>query len=240
MDDIFAKEEEIIKEAESFLAAGTTDSASVSAHYAKLLDEYKKLLKQTRSMVRMSDKVQGRLCSRSNDLEVLSNIDELTGLYNRRFFNELFQREWVSAIQMQLPLGMLMIDIDCFKQYNDTYGHMQGDICLREIAGAIKEAAHYACDYVARFGGEEFVVLLPDTSFEGCARVAQRILESVKALNVAACDILKGKVSVSVGSGSVIPTAEMQPDKLLNMADKALYRAKADGRNCYREGTLGG
>lgn len=235
MEDLFAHEEEVIKEAKRVLAAAEFDSPADAARYERLLDEYRKLLKQIRTMVKMSDKVQWKLSSLSNDLEVLSNADELTGLYNRRFFNEVYQKEWDNALGLQIPLGMLMIDIDYFKKYNDTYGHLQGDLCLKEIAAAIRKAAKRSHDFVARFGGEEFVVLLPETTSGGCVSVAGEILANVASLNAPSDGRLSGKCSVSIGVSSLIPNKAVEPEALLKAADEALYRAKDSGRNCCRE-----
>jgi diguanylate cyclase (GGDEF)-like protein len=235
MDDIFSKEEKIITVAEELLASNAIVSETDAELYGKLLDEYRKLLKQMRSMVKLSDIMQRKLNSMTGELEKLSNIDELTGLYNRRFFNDTYQKEWNNAVRMQSPVGILMADIDYFKKYNDKYGHLQGDKCLQRIASSIKEAVKRPRDLVARFGGEEFIVLLPDTDLRGCVFVAGRILTIVEALDFPGAPEASGaKVSVSVGIASAVPENEMKLEALVLAADKALYRAKEDGRNCFR------
>ena len=234
MDDIFEKEERIITEAEKVLVSKGFTSTTEEL-YRKLLDEYKKLLKQVRSVVKMSDMMQGKLNSMASELEKLSNIDELTNLYNRRFFNDEYQKEWNNALRSQSSLGMLIIDIDYFKKYNDTYGHLQGDRCLQEIANTIKRVVKRPRDFVARFGGEEFVVLLPDTDSNGCVWIAEKVLASIRALNISnSLEISSDKVSVSIGLGVVIPNVDMELETLLQIADKALYCAKKDGRDCFR------
>jgi len=235
LEDIFAKEEKIIIQAEKLMESKAFTTAADEALYGRLLDEYRKMLKQVRSLVKMADMMQGQLSALSSKLEGLSNIDELTGLSNRRFLNETYQKEWCSAVRSQTTLGFLMIDIDYFKMYNDTFGHIQGDWCLQEIAHTIKQSVKRPRDFVARFGGEEFVVLLPDTALSGCSCAAERILSDVRSLSIPASLVnSNGKVTVSIGMGALIPNKNMESDILLHMADQALYRAKNDGRNCCR------
>jgi diguanylate cyclase (GGDEF)-like protein len=231
IDDIFAREKKVVIDAENILASKTLSTTTDAEHYKQLLDEYKKLLRQMRSMIKISDITQQRLNSMSNDLEILSNHDELTQLYNRRFFNETYEKEWYNAMRSGSPLGILMIDVDNFKEYNDTYGHLQGDECLKEIAMAIKKSANRSGDLAARFGGDEFIVLLPNTNTEGCSFFAKKILANVSSLNL--LDAYKD-VTVSIGTGYIIPKDDMEMDILLNKADEALYQAKNEGRSCYR------
>ncbi|MEL7657817.1 MAG: GGDEF domain-containing protein, partial [Bacillota bacterium] len=120
--------------------------------------------------------MQSKLNSMSGELEKLSQIDGLTGLYNRRYFNEIYQKEWQNAIAAGTALGAMMIDIDYFKVYNDTFGHLAGDVCLQKIAASIETAVKEFNAYVGRFGGEEFIVLLPDSDIEKCTGIAEKIM----------------------------------------------------------------
>ncbi|WOT06942.1 diguanylate cyclase domain-containing protein [Shewanella youngdeokensis] len=163
-------------------------------------------------------------------LETLSMTDSLTSIGNRRFFDEAFQREWNLAVRNKTRLALLMIDIDNFKSYNDTYGHLAGDKCLMEVARAIAEALHRPSDVVARYGGEEFVVLLPYT--RDCYSPALRCCSYVEALNIEhSSSPTSPYVTVSVGVASMTPTEEDDMQQFASVADMALYKAKEKGRN---------
>lgn len=175
-------------------------------------------------------------------LEKLSVTDALTSLANRRHFDAVLEQEWQRALRNQSSISLIMIDIDLFKAYNDRYGHPVGDECLRLVASAIAHAAHRPSDLSARYGGEEFACILSDTDLRGALVVAQRVLESVRALNiphlsssVAPC------VTVSAGAATVIPVDGQPVSQLIEMADMSLYQAKLAGRNqvrstCQQEG----
>jgi diguanylate cyclase (GGDEF)-like protein len=187
-------------------------------------------------MDKMSDLMHSEVKVLSYELEKMSNIDVLTNLYNRRFFNEMYQKEWYSALRSKASLAIIMIDIDYFKKYNDTYGHLQGDKCLKAVAEAIQESVKRPRDIVVRYGGEEFVILLPESSIDGAIHIAKTVLSNVEALILShVASPLYGKVSVSIGVAALIPTNDNIPDLLLHTMDEALYRAKGDGRNCIRE-----
>jgi len=235
MEDIFESEKSVILEADKLLQTNSFDSSRDEEHYKDLLGEYKKMLRQMRTMVKMSDIMQSKLNMMSGELEKLSQIDGLTGLFNRRYFNEIYQREWKAAVARGTSLGILMIDIDYFKVYNDTFGHLAGDVCLRKIAGAIEESLKDSGAYVGRFGGEEFIVLVPDAEQEKCAAAAAKIMEQVSQLAIpGAVKTTDGYVTVSIGIGVTFPKEEMKLECLVNAADQALYRAKKEGRNCWR------
>ena len=235
MEDIFEIEKEVILEAESLIQAKEFATAEDEDRYQKLLNEYKRLLKQMRTMVRMSDIMQSKLNSMSSELEKLSQIDGVTGLYNRRFFNEIYLREWRNAIAGETALGAMMIDIDYFKIYNDTFGHLAGDVCLQKMANSIEEAVKDSNVFVGRFGGEEFILLLPDTDLGQCTEIAQKIMDHIARMNIpGAVKTTDGNVTVSIGISLMTPTGDEKPESLINVADQALYRAKKDGRNCWR------
>ncbi len=162
----------------------------------------------------------------------LSNLDGLTGVANRRRFDDVFDREWKSARRDGAPLAVLMIDIDFFKAYNDRYGHLKGDQCLTQVAQSLRKALKRPRDFVARYGGEEFVVVLPETNLVGAQRIAESIRERICALQLEHAASEVGEcVTISVGVSAQLPTAQSTPAELLAASDLALYRAKMEGRN---------
>lgn len=167
-------------------------------------------------------------------LKHLSNTDGLTGIANRRNFDHALAVEWSRAQRTGLPLSLILLDVDHFKHYNDQYGHLAGDDCLCAIASALSLGGQRASDVTGRFGGEEFVVLLPDTSQDGALEIARRIRQKVMDLGLPHADTIPDVVTVSLGVASLAPTARSSPDMLLREADAALYRAKQSGRNCVR------
>jgi diguanylate cyclase (GGDEF)-like protein len=169
------------------------------------------------------------------ELERLARTDTLTGLANRRAFDEFFDREWRQAIRAQAPISLLFIDADHFKQYNDLYGHVKGDDLLCAIAGAIDRSIRRPKDFAARYGGEEFVVLLPDTDIAGARVIADSICRAVSALGIAHEGSVFPTVTISIGAASARPFRGSARASLLEAADMALYQAKAAGRNCVKE-----
>jgi diguanylate cyclase (GGDEF)-like protein len=164
-------------------------------------------------------------------VEQLAIEDALTGLANRRRFDTAIEQEWRRALRAGYPLGVLLIDVDCFKLYNDRYGHVAGDECLRRIAAAIATGAERAGDLVARYGGEEFVVLMPRTELPGLLKVAEWIRVQVSSIGLDHEDSPHGHVTISVGCSTVIPVSGLPPESLVESADQALYSAKKNGRN---------
>ncbi len=167
----------------------------------------------------------------NSKLQELSKMDSLTGLPNRRFFDEKMQREWMRSILEQHPISVLMIDIDYFKEYNDTYGHLTGDDCLHRVANILARSLSET-DFIARYGGEEFVVILPDTEREEARFISERLKYQVELLaiphqgsKVAPC------ATVSIGISTTSPVKEDSLKDFLDRADQALYKAKACGRN---------
>lgn len=168
----------------------------------------------------------------NHQLEEQSTRDGLTGIPNRRYFEEHLMAEWYRARRSLKPLSLIMIDIDNFKAYNDTYGHLNGDECLKKVAVSLHKGARRAADVVARLGGEEFVVLLPETTLDGAASLAEKLRLQIEMLDIPnKHSSLYGKVTISLGVASLIPSPTLRPDDLLEHADKALYRAKRLGRN---------
>jgi diguanylate cyclase (GGDEF)-like protein len=167
--------------------------------------------------------------------DLLVNIclsDGLTGISNRRRFDELLELEWKRAVRSGAMLSLLMIDIDCFKQYNDTYGHVSGDECLKKIARTLCETLNRPFDLVARYGGEEFGCVLPETDADGALHVAEVLREKVESLKIPHdCSQVAPYVTVSVGVASMVPSLSMSFITLVEEADATLYAAKAGGRN---------
>ncbi|MCB1887322.1 MAG: sensor domain-containing diguanylate cyclase [Rhodocyclaceae bacterium] len=166
------------------------------------------------------------------ELERLASRDPLTGLANRRAFDIHLGSEWRRGRNSAHELSVLMLDVDRFKQYNDRYGHLQGDTCLRSVASVLAGAAARTGDLVSRYGGEEFVLVLPGTTNQGARVVAQRILGAVSALRIPHADSPHDQVlTVSIGVATGDPGVISQ-EALIARADSALYRAKHAGRNC--------
>jgi diguanylate cyclase (GGDEF)-like protein len=163
-------------------------------------------------------------------LEQLATRDGLTGLANRRCFDDTLNAEWQRALRQQQPLSLLMVDVDNFKQYNDAYGHLGGDECLQRIATAVSSEMR-ANDLVARYGGEEFAVILPNQSLKGAAIVAERIRCRVEQLRLPNLGSQQHVVTVSIGAATALAAPENDPSQLVATADSALYRAKHMGRN---------
>ncbi|KFC63829.1 Response regulator PleD (With diguanylate cyclase and response regulator receiver domains) [Bosea sp. LC85] len=162
------------------------------------------------------------------ELERLTRIDGLTGLGNRRYFDEYLAAEWKRCLRTQHPLSVLMIDVDHFKRYNDAYGHLAGDEVLKQVANVIQGGCSRSTDLAARFGGEEFVVILTDVSQDGARHVAERLVQGVRDLSIAHGT---GRVTISVGMATTMPHEGGEPAKLVNAADLALFRAKNEGRD---------
>nr|WP_314542912.1 sensor domain-containing diguanylate cyclase [uncultured Massilia sp.] len=163
-------------------------------------------------------------------LEQLATRDGLTGLANRRCFDDTLHAEWARALRQHQPLSLLMVDVDNFKAYNDANGHLGGDECLKRIAGAVASEIR-ANDLVARYGGEEFAVILPNQSLKGAASVAERIRIRVEALQVPNRLAPGQHVTVSIGAATAIASHDNRASELVATADAALYRAKHMGRN---------
>lgn len=196
------------------------------------------LCARVRSVLRLKEETDRRkarereLEALTEKLEQLSNQDGLTSVGNRRRFDEVYEKEWMRSRRDGLPLSLLMIDIDCFKAYNDTYGHLKGDSCLKVVAEAISKALKRPGDFVARYGGEEFVVVLPATDVKGALAIAGEVRENVRDLHMehstsTAADV----VTVSIGIASMVPHADIDSRELLSASDGALYLAKTNGRN---------
>ncbi|MDQ0395733.1 response regulator [Labrys monachus] len=171
---------------------------------------------------------QRQLIKANLELERLTRIDGLTSLGNRRYFDEYLSLEWQRSLRKQIPIAILMIDVDNFKKYNDTYGHLAGDEALKRIAQVIQNSLGRRTDLAARFGGEEFVAVLLNVSDPGASHVAERMVAGVRDLNIPHGS---GRVTISIGIASTLPAVGYTPGELLHIADQALFRAKMAGRD---------
>jgi diguanylate cyclase (GGDEF)-like protein len=167
------------------------------------------------------------------ELQELAKTDTLTQIANRRHFDELFAREWLRQARANRPMALLVVDIDYFKRYNDKLGHPQGDLCLVRVARGIQEGIFRPGDFVTRYGGEEFAVILTETDLDGALLVAERIREAVENLQIEhPASLVSRWITASVGVSATVPTRHGDPAILLQAADQALYEAKSAGRNC--------
>jgi diguanylate cyclase (GGDEF)-like protein len=183
------------------------------------------------AVVRARVKTHLTLKAQSDLLRQMVFIDGLTGVANRRCFDERLDTEWRRAARSASPLALLMLDVDHFKRFNDRYGHQAGDECLRRVASAIKGGLLRPGDLVARYGGEEFACILPGTDFEGALAIASRIEQIVRGLQVEHVDSdVSDVVTVSIGVSANLPERDGGPARLLALADAQLYRAKHSGR----------
>jgi len=168
-------------------------------------------------------------------LNRLAASDSLTKIANRRKFDETYQLEWLRARRKGSSLAVILCDIDHFKQYNDRYGHQQGDACLKKIASALDKAVQRPGDLVARYGGEEFIVLLAETDLKNGRLICEKLFALINDLGIKHSGSPLGRVTASFGLAAVFPDRQMPPEYLIRRADEALYRAKSGGRNRIEE-----
>jgi diguanylate cyclase (GGDEF)-like protein len=200
-----------------------------------------RMIRQIRLREQLEDELReagAALRQHNLSLKVLAESDGLTGLANRRLFEDTLARELARARRSGAPFALILGDVDFFKKYNDRYGHVAGDDCLRKVAAAIALGVRRPGDLAARYGGEEFAVILPETSLEGAMAVAEAIRSAVADLRLAHADGPAGWVSLSLGVAAGLAAAE--PDSAwVEAADRLLYEAKAGGRNRAAAGGMG-
>jgi diguanylate cyclase (GGDEF)-like protein len=197
----------------------------LAADASPIYDERGRLAAVVETLRDMTDEKLAQIA-----LEQLATRDGLTGLANRRCFDETLHAEWARALRQRQPLSLLMVDVDNFKAYNDVNGHLGGDECLKRIATAVASEMR-ANDLVARYGGEEFAVILPNQSLKGAATVAERIRTRVEQLQVPNRLAPARHVTVSIGAATALASPDNDASELVAIADAALYRAKHMGRN---------
>lgn len=182
---------------------------------------------------------QQQLAEANMRLQKLTGLDPLTGIANRRRFEEVMASEWKRCLRQRRPLAVLMCDIDHFKQYNDTFGHLSGDFCITRVAAILTEQLRRPADFVARYGGEEFVMLLPETDLSGALLVAHACCEQIEKVTMQqGTSMADGRMTISIGVCAFVPSPECDPLAVLAAADEALYDAKRNGRNRVVSGTV--
>ncbi|MEZ4549742.1 MAG: diguanylate cyclase [Desulfobacterales bacterium] len=185
-------------------------------------------------------KAEAALQEAHEQLRIVAVMDELTQVANRRQFNEKLNSEWLRMQREALPLSLIMCDVDCFKAYNDTYGHQNGDRCLRSIADTLSQVVKRSVDLVARYGGEEFAIIMPNTDLYGAFQVAESIRTAVERLQIPnKASIAAPYITLSLGVSSIVPVRHLSVDDLIKDADNALYAAKNAGRNQIIAGVIG-
>jgi diguanylate cyclase (GGDEF)-like protein len=217
---------------------GATDYITKPANKIELLARVRSalLLKQEMDRRKAREKelleLTGQLEEANRKLHLISSLDSLTGVANRRYLDEHLEKEWKRAVREGTQLSAIMIDIDFFKAFNDTYGHQAGDDCLREVARCLQSLKRRPADLLGRYGGEEFIVLLPETGLIGAAAVAEGMCAKVAGLGIRhEKSAIGDHLTISLGVATVSPDLEKTSKMLITEADKALYRAKQGGRN---------
>jgi diguanylate cyclase (GGDEF)-like protein len=237
--ELFSREHKIIEEADHLLQSEDFRDIALYKPFCDLLDAYKKLFRQTKRLVKMGDRMQSDLNELNSELQrhkekltQMSYVDGLTSIANRRRFNECLEAEWNRAVRSRLPLSLMILDIDFFKQFNDHYGHSAGDDCLVSVARVLSACIKRDSDLVSRYGGEEFALVLPETDSSGARSVAAEIQGGIRDLAIEhEHSPTAPHVTVSIGIACAVPVEKNTHMELLKAADKQLYAAKEAGRN---------
>jgi diguanylate cyclase (GGDEF)-like protein len=217
-----------------FVTALNTPEDETRALEAGAVDFISKPLNM--AVVRARVRTQVTIKRQSDVLRELTLTDGLTGVSNRRAFDEALDREWRRCARSGVPCSLILVDIDHFKLYNDSYGHQAGDACLQEVSAALGRAARRPQDTVARYGGEEFAILLPTEGLSGAEEVAKKVLAEIDLLDIAhRASSVGPKVTVSMGLASMTPRGAAEAAQLIKAADALLYKAKSEGRNRYMQ-----
>lgn len=178
-------------------------------------------------------KTEDQVMRLQKELEELSFKDGLTGVANRRMLDSIMEVEWANARRHHQPLSLIILDIDHFKQYNDFYGHIKGDDCLRQVAQALSGVGTRARDFLARYGGEEFVLVLPETDAEAAKKIAERCRSVIFKQQIPHENSTTSQiVTISLGVGTIVPSHDAEPIMFIEAVDRLLYKAKQKGRNC--------
>jgi len=232
MEDIYEGEQAILDEARSRIDLVRGGSDFDFEEYVTLVKEYDSILRQLRRVTRLADRTANELHGDNLELTDKVHFDALTGIYSRRFMEDNLRRIKKSHSRSGGILSVIMIDVDFFKKYNDTYGHAAGDMCLKAIAETISGSLSRPDDFTARYGGEEFIVVLSNTDEVGARFIAEKILENVQALNIPhAKSEVAERVTVSIGVTTGTVERAQYFEDYIKRADEALYISKQDGRN---------
>lgn len=252
-DDLFKYEREVLAEAMEVVEDEEYRDEELFGEYKSIVLEYKKFLRQMEKILSISDnqqkllkktqkkleaeiaekkKAEEKLKAVNKKLKDMSFLDGLTEIPNRRRFDDVLIKEWNRALRQGEYLAVLMLDIDFFKGFNDTYGHLAGDDCLKRIATVLSNNLNRASDFVARYGGEEFVVILPYTKEDEAVMIAENLRSKIEAEKIEHEDsAVSDYVTVSVGVAVVKVEEGLLAEEVVDFADQALYRAKNNGRN---------
>ena len=224
---------------ESAYKAGAVDYVTKPFHWAVLRGRVRQAIKAHLAHQKLKQSLQEEKLLRqelkiaNQQLHRLATTDGLTGITNRRIFDKTLEAEWKRLYREQLSLGLALIDIDCFKTYNDTYGHLSGDQCLCQVAEVIRGCARRPADVAARYGGEEFALVLPNTEIEGVMHIGRSVQTELHRRAIPHIGSAVGAlVTVSIGVAAIVPTLSSSPQILISCADQALYNAKKNGRDC--------
>ncbi|MCL2042885.1 MAG: GGDEF domain-containing protein [Treponema sp.] len=232
--DLFAEEQQIYDDAKNHTMDVHNGAVFEFEKYITLANDYGKLLKQLRRATRLADRTTLDLFETNQDLASKVHYDTLTGIYNRRYLDDSLGRIVKSLSRSNGMLSIMMVDIDFFKKYNDTYGHSAGDICLREVAEILSRSITREVDFVARYGGEEFIIVLPHTDEHGSHIMASRLLKNIIERGIPhEQNEVAGCITVSIGVTTVKVRYNHKVEHYVNHADKALYMSKQNGRNRY-------
>jgi diguanylate cyclase (GGDEF)-like protein len=203
----------------------------VRANHERLMNEFEPLAEALDEMACKLAVREEELRIANRHLEELASLDGLSGLANRRGFDILLSEEWKRAAAIQKPLGLMMVDIDHFKLFNDHYGHLEGDTCLREVADTLSVVTLRDAVLVARYGGEEFALLMPGVDFDRALAIAEQARRAIEDLNIRHADAPSGRVTISIGVAALVPEEGEPASHLVEVADAGLYAAKRRGRN---------
>jgi diguanylate cyclase (GGDEF)-like protein len=231
--DLFEIEQKVLDDAEKRIEEVRNGGSYGFEEYVSIVNEYGKLLKQIRQSIHFADRISNGLFETNILLDEKVHYDALTGIYNRRFWDDNIKRIIKSVSISNGMLTVMMLDIDFFKRYNDTYGHNMGDVCLKAVAEALSKAARMD-DCVIRYGGEEFVILLPNTDEAHAEKIAARLLRNVSSLEIPHINSdVSDYVTISIGATTVRVKTSHQYINYIERADEALYMSKDAGRNKY-------
>lgn len=232
--DLFEAEQRIYDRAVKHMKAVDAGEAYDFEEFRALTKGYHAILRQLRRITKLYDRTTDNLHESNLDLADKVHYDALTGIYSRRFMEEGLERNIRSLSRSGGVMAVMMMDIDFFKKYNDTYGHTAGDECLRTVAKAIAGCIARADDFVARYGGEEFVAVLPNTDEKGVALIAEKVLQAIRGLGIPHVkNEAAGCVTISIGATTVRPRHGHQAVDYIKRADAALYVSKHEGRDRY-------